>query len=313
MLRALCFAVIVLAPAPVEETALLEWKFEKDKTFYLTLTTDTDQTMNVMGNAVKQKQNQTFVISWTPLKQDDKKNWVLKQRIEAVRLEMDLGGNKISYDSEKDAGAAPNPVAAAMKAMVGAEFTVTLSPEMKVIEFDGREALLKKLGAANPQGQPMLSQILSEDGLKQMAETCFGAIPNRANKAVKKGESWQRKSVVSLGPLGAYETKYDYTYAGPVRDTKLEKLSVKAEMTYKAPAEQGGALPFTIKSCDLKSSDATGTIEYSRDKGRVEKSTMKMDLKGKLAIEIGGQTTEVELSQTQTTTATITDEDPLAK
>jgi hypothetical protein len=45
--------------------------------------------------------------------------------------------------------------------------------------------------------------------------------------------------------------------------------------------------------------------------GRVTNSTFHLELKGELNIEIGNQTTKVELTQTQDTTVETTDNDPL--
>src|SRR5579862_4378797 len=47
------------AEQPPADKATLKWKFEKNKPFYQTMTTVTDQSMNVMNNEVKQKQTQT--------------------------------------------------------------------------------------------------------------------------------------------------------------------------------------------------------------------------------------------------------------
>src|SRR5262249_57782187 len=50
---------------PIELTK----KFEKGKTFYQTMTTQTKQTMEVMGSEIVQNQQQTVFFSWPPDKQ----------------------------------------------------------------------------------------------------------------------------------------------------------------------------------------------------------------------------------------------------
>ena len=60
-------------------------------------------------------------------------------------------------------------------------------------------------------------------------------------------------------------------------------------------------------------SDAKGTIVFDNQKGRVVSSDMSLKLDGKLSIEIGGMTTDVDLSQTQTTNVKTTDDNPLTK
>src|SRR5262245_25715205 len=90
-LVALALAVVI-APAFAQEGGTkLEWKFEANKPFYQTMTTTTDQTMKVMGSDIKQKQEQTFYFSWTPIKKDGD-NWEIKQKIEGVKMRIEIGG-----------------------------------------------------------------------------------------------------------------------------------------------------------------------------------------------------------------------------
>jgi len=288
----------------------LKWKFEKDKTFYQKMTTETNQTMKVMNNDVKQTQKQTFYFSWTP-KKVEKDKVELEQKIEGVAMDIDIGGSKISYDSTKDT-TANNPLGDFFKALVGSTFTVTLDPvKLRVTDVSGRDEFLKKLVAANPQMKPLLEQILSKDALKEMAEPTFAVVPDK--DGVSKGYSWEKTTSLDMGPIGKYDNTYKYTYEGP--DGKLYKIKVDTTLKYRAPSEQGGAggLPFKIKSADLKSTSASGTILFNKDKGRVEKSNTDLELKGKLSIEIGGQATTVELSQTQKSSVETLDENPIKK
>jgi hypothetical protein len=85
-------------------------------------------------------------------------------------------------------------------------------------------------------------------------------------------------------------------------------------MKYERPGDNVAAgLPFRIKSADLKTEKADGTIQFNTKAGRVESVDMSQSLKGKLSIEIGTMTTEVELSQTQKTTVKTSDKDPIEK
>ena len=86
-------------------------------------------------------------------------------------------------------------------------------------------------------------------------------------------------------------------------------------MKYEKPDETafGGGLPFKIKTAELTPKNATGFVLFDNEKGRVEGSEANLELSGKLGIEIGGQTTNVELSQTQKTMIKTTDTNPVAK
>jgi Family of unknown function (DUF6263) len=287
----------------------LKWKLEKGKSFYQKMTTKTDQNMKILNSEPKQTQNQTFYFSWTPVEQKGDE-WTIKQKIEGVTMEIDIGGTKINYDSTKDT-TANNPLGEFFKALVGSEFTVTLNTkDQKVTKIEGREEFVKKLGQANPNMQALLGQILSEQSLREMAEPTFASVPN---KEVAKGDKWTKENTLDMGPIGKYTNNYTYTFEGP--EGKLDKIKVDATLKYVPPDEKSSAagLPFKIKSADLKSTGGSGSVMFDPEKGRVDRSNFKLDLNGDLNIEIGGQTTKVELKQTQETTVETSDTNPLQK
>jgi hypothetical protein len=305
-------ACAVLGMPVRAQEADLTWKFKKDAVFYQEMKTETVQDMKVAGSTdVKQTQNQTFFFSWTPTEIDDKKKEVtLKQKIIGLKMSIEIGGSKIAYDSTEPQAAAgtANPLNKFFEALKDAEFKLTLDTDkMTVKSITGHTEFVNKLGQANPQMKPLLDKILSEKALKDMAEPMFAALPGVKKK---KGESWDKTSDLDMGPIGSYKTKYTYTYDGP--DAKQNQvIKVKTDLTYKAPADAGGGLPFRIKSADLKATDGTGDIVYDAKAGYVASQKMSLTLKGSLAIEIGQQTTDVTLDQKQTTTITTTDKNPV--
>jgi hypothetical protein len=297
------------APAPADGKASLKWKLEKGKTFYQKMTTKTDQNMKILSSEPKQTQNQTFYFSWTPVEQKGDE-WTIKQKIEGAAMEIDIGGTKINYDSTRDANA-NNPLGEFFKALVGSEFTLTLNTkDQKVTKIEGRDEFVKKLSQANPQMQQLLSQILSEQALKDMAEPTFASVPN---KEVTKGEKWTKESSLDMGPIGKYTNTYTYTFEGP--EGKLDRIKVDTALKYVPPDDKtlASGLPFKIKSAELKSTSSSGNVFFDPEKGRVDHSNFKLELNGDLNIEIGGQTTKVELKQTQETTVETSDTNPLQK
>ena len=131
-------------------------------------------------------------------------------------------------------------------------------------------------------------------------------------KPVKKGDTWTKESKLNMGPIGSYNTTYKYTYEG--KQDKMDKIKVDTTLIYQAPAPNAsGGLPFQIKEANLQSKEATGTILFDKEKGRLDSSEMNLKLEGKLKIDIGGMATDVELSQTQKTTVKTSDTDPSTK
>jgi len=272
--------------------------------FYQTLTTETTQTMKVMGQEVKQEQKQTFYIQWTP--QEPKgDNYVVSQKIVGVKMSIDIGGNKIAYDSTEQ-NAPQNPMTDFFKALTQAELKLTINKNtMEVTDIEGADGLIEKLGGTNTQLMPLLKSILSKDALKQMAEPTWGAVPT---KEVKQGSSWTKDVRLDLGGIGIYKTKYTYTLEN--EDAKQAKIKIDAALTYEAPNDKKG-LPFAIKSAKLSSNEGTGTATFDKDKGRIEKSDIKMKLEGELDIEISNQTTKVQLTQDQSSRVETSDADPV--
>ena len=319
-LLAVFAAAAVAAPAFADDKVPLKWKFEDGKSFYQKMYTKTHQSMTVLSNAVKQDQEQTFYFEWKAAKKDGN-TWEITQTIQGVVMNIDLGGTKIAYDSTKTDNP-NNALADFFKALVGAKFTLTVEvPDngpVTIKKIDGRKEFLDKLVAANQQMKPLLEQILSEKALQEMAAPTFNALPG-VDKA--KGDKWDAKSTLDMGPIGKYENKFNYEYTGKNTDGKDDKekkwdrIAVTTELTYTPPdagADKGG-LPFKIKSADLKSKDAKGEILVDMEKHRPVKTTMHLGLNGSLKFEIGGQATDVTLDQTQDTTVETSDESLLPK
>ena len=279
---------------------------KKDGKFYQTVETKTNQTLKVTGQEIKQDQKQIFHIEWTA--QEPKSgSYVVKQKIIGVDMNIDIGGNKIAYNSAAGDGA-QNPMTDFFKALLASELTYTIdTAKLTVSEVDGSAELISKLGGSNQQLTPLLNSILSKDALKQMAEPTFGPFPT---KAVKVGETWQKVAKLDLGGIGVYNTKYDYTLESD--DGKEAKIKIVPSLTYTAPQEKKG-LPFTIKTAELSVKSASGFAIIDKEAGRIKSSEIKMTLAGNLDIEIGGTVTRVELTQDQESKVTSSDTNPVQK
>jgi len=285
-----------------------EWTWlafdEKSKEYYQTLKTETTQKMKVMGMEVTQVQNQTFFIKWTPKPKDKDGNWVVTQKIVGVIMKIDIGGNTIAYDST--AGVQQqNPMTEFFKTLLDLELTFTIDKDMNVKKIEGNDDFIKKLSKTNPQMEPLLKSILSEDALKKMTEPTLFAFPPAASKT-----TWPRSSTLTLGPIGSYKTDYSFTRGGKDKESGKEKIEIKQSMVYSKPTEKG-KLPFVIDDGELSGKDGSGYALFNPAKGRFDKYVMKMKLEGNLKIDIGGMKTTVELSQDQDATVESSDTNPI--
>jgi hypothetical protein len=114
-----------------------------------------------------------------------------------------------------------------------------------------------------------------------------------------------------MGPIGTYDTTNKYTYEG--KEGKLDKIKVDTTLKYLPPgAAASGSLPFKIKpGTELTSKNASGSIFFDNEKHRLDHSDMKLNLEGKLEIDVGGTSTQVDLSMEQTTKVQMTDTNPV--
>jgi hypothetical protein len=304
-------ALVVLAlPAFGQK---LEWKFKEKTPFYQEITTKTVQEMKISQQTINQTQTQTFWFSWEPIKFDkEKKTWTIKQRIEGVKLDIQIGGNTISYDSSKDTGQ-NNPLAEFFKQLVDSEFIITVDQNMKIQgKIEGKDKFIEKLTKANAQMEALLKEILNDDAFKQMVDPTFSALPTE--EELKKKE-WTREATLNMGPIGKYKTKYTYKYEGKDPSKKdLDKISVTAKLEYTKPdATKNAALPFKIEDAKLESKKSSGSIQFDTKEGRIASSTMDLEIGGTLKIAIGGMTTDVALTQTQTVTVKTSDKPQIKK
>ena len=223
-------------------------KSEEYNPFFQKMSTNVTQVIVVQGQNLTQKQESTFFFQYTPVKQEGDK-LTLKQKVEGLKMSIDISGNPIVYDSaNKDAaGASGNPgLTDFFKNLEGAEFTTTLDTKTyKVDKVDGKDAFVLKLGAGNAAMDNLLKKIMTDDALKQMADPTYNLIPD-APKAVK--ETWEKKQTLGLGPIGSYEVTYKFTSMGKDATKKhLDRIDVVTTLTYKPPTENTDGLLFKIK------------------------------------------------------------------
>jgi hypothetical protein len=283
--------------------------------FYQEMNTDVAQIIKVQGQDLTQHQKSTFYYQWTPVKEEKVKEgkaevskWVLKEKIEGLKMNIDISGNPINYDSTKpdQPGSAGNPgLVEFFKNLKDAEFTVTLGKGYKVEKVEGKEAFVQKLGAGSAQMDALLKKVMTDDAMKEMADPTYGLLPDSPKKA---GEKWEKKTPLNLGPIGSYELTYKFTYVGPEKDgpkKDMDKIEVETAINYTAPKDTTDPLLFRIKEGSKITADPAGSkgvVYYDPKRQRIDEATINIKLRGDLVVVIGGTDTKVELTQEQKTT-----------
>jgi hypothetical protein len=294
-LAGLAFVLLLPCTAAAQDATVMKWNLAQGKTYFQKLTTQTVQNMTVQGMNVKQTQTQVYYLRLTCRGQDAAGNTILVQKIEGLKMKIDIGGNPINFDSTQQPQP-KSPMTQFFDALVGSEFEFTLDKNLKPVKVSGTADLIKKVGQANPSMKPLLLQMLSDETMKQMINHYFQFLPP---DPVKKGDRWNSESTLELGPIGGYKLLNRYSLEGIV--SGLCRIDVLPTITYIPPGPNaGGGLPFKVKDAKLTSGpDSKGTILFDHKNGFQRSMSMSVSLQGKLTVEIGGQVTEVDLTQTQ--------------
>ena len=134
--------------ARVEPTALRPW-FEKDGVFYTLDHTTTTQVMNVVGQEIMQKHDQTFAIRWCACGLDDDGNVILDAKILAIKMRLDIGGNVIEFDTTDNRFRLSSNLGL-IKHLINVDLRFFVR-DGRLAKVEGVKGILKEYESQNPQ------------------------------------------------------------------------------------------------------------------------------------------------------------------
>jgi hypothetical protein len=278
--------VLAVLTAPAHGQVKLEWKFKKGDQFTQETVTSLKQTIKGLGTERKEDLETTTISAFTVVEQNADGSVVLEQKITTMKT--------------KDA--ASGRPADLTKHLEGATFRITLTPKdgrLQVTRLEGYEEMMKKITEGDPQGAKVIRSLLPEEVLRKSLEESFTFLPE---KPVNKGEKWERKHDVPLGPLGRLAVTHTYIYEGPEQldGRPVEKLAVTMAVSYTPPGKADSAgLQFQITGGSFEAKNATGTLYFDNANGKLVRADMRMNLDGKLNVTTPKGNEVIQVSQTQ--------------
>jgi hypothetical protein len=119
-------------------------------------------------------------------------------------------------------------------------------------------------------------------------------------------------SSLDFGSVGKYETSSVYTYEGlDAKDPRLARIRLDQTFNYFPPPK--AQKPFAITKTQFSFKGTKGIVFFDTVHKRVSNSKSVLKTEGKCVMDIGGRKNKLDLSQTQTTTITTTDDNPVKK
>jgi hypothetical protein len=277
IVSALALLALAAAPAAAEEVTL-EWKWKKGDSFRYRMTQDQKQALVGPEN---QQASQQQVFVWRQDVEEVSPEGVatVLTTYESVKLEMDLGTGKTTYDSTKPEDkekAAQNPMIKPVAALVGERFTFKIDRAGNVLEVTGIDRIMEKVLAGTTRKSP--KGFLSDEAMKTMLEQSFHALPE---KPVKPGDRWERSLVQKIPVLGAvqYDTHYALAALESMGGEEAAKIGIEMKIVHKPAEKPDPDNPFSAMF-DIKMADGTGRgeLSFGREKGRILKQVLETTL-----------------------------------
>ena len=296
--------VCVRACCAPDVRAALRPNLEDGVVFYSLFVTSTEGVMKVMGQEIRQKQDQAYSVRWKALGLDCEGNWILDAKILATKMRLGINGIAIEFDT-RDPRLKLSSNLGFVTLLLGADLRFHVQQDGKVKKLEGTDTILKEMEARSPNGSQFAKSILNETALVRFAGRLLEGVPPRP---VFPGESWESTRTLDAGSIGAYREDSLLAYLG--RAGSLQRIRVESTLSYQPEkSPKIGDLSFQIKSAEVKGS-TVGQILFDPAKMRIAERTTASDLAGKLIVEVGGLRTEVELRQTQNERLVFSDTNP---
>jgi hypothetical protein len=214
-------------------------------------------------------------------------------------------GIDLNFDSAKpDATPVDNPMlkgaVQVWKALSGSTYTLVVNGKGEITSVEGADKIIEKAGQ---EGADELKNQLSLTRLKREAAQESGALPD---KAVKKGDRWERTEVDDIGSGQTLTRQTFYEYAGTVeRNGKtFDKVNIFVG-DVKYAQDPNAAIGAKITKSDLKVASSLGSYLFDRETGMVIERTTNTRITGTLTLDVNGMEipADLDLTMDESTTA----------
>ncbi len=165
----------------------------------------------------------------------------------------------------------------------GANFTMRVAPDGRIVEFGGYEDFLMRVAGGRKGATKVVRQAYPEVMLRDAFGDIFVQLPD---KAVKPGDSWQRAFVEPIPHFGTFQAKAIYTYESDKDNTA--RIATTITTKYELPKNES-AVVFRVVQGTIETEKSEGMLTFNRQAGHVAQHDRRWLLQGKLVIEAANQ------------------------
>lgn len=236
--------------------------------YNMEMVTDTKVTQSYMGQDMKI--NMKYIVDALYDINASGSNKALSMTYDKIIMDMDMMGQNIEMNSESPDST--NPQNQSFRALKGATVTAIIKSDGTVIDVQGAEALIDRLGNADGPAKEGLKRLVGKDAIKSIMEGSFKIYPD---KKVKVGDSWTSITAIE----SPYKMSSNNTYTLNKVENGRAYVNVTSATSTNGPQKMNAN--GMEMSVDL-TGDATGSIEMDLGSGMPLKTNVIQNLKGKM-------------------------------
>jgi Family of unknown function (DUF6263) len=259
-------AVALLFAVPARSQTVLAWKFAKGQVLEAERVATQKQMVEIAAKQFKHERKNTWQIR-LDVKEIQADGAIIQATLTKIEQQVIGGTDKEMIDPKLP------------EKMQGTTFTLRVSPAGRVIKFDGYEPFLQKVADKDDARLKALRISFPESAVKEALGDLFGPLPD---KAVARGDGWQREYVEPIPHFGSLRSTAQYIYDGEADGRARIAYTIRTR--YETPTESAGAL-FRIVDGNIASDKAKGAIVFDTAAGRLVEHERTMLLRGKLTVE----------------------------
>ncbi|MEM6698899.1 MAG: DUF6263 family protein [Bacteroidota bacterium] len=246
----------------------------------------TETNISVMGMDQKVMMDQTMEQEYDIQKTNEDGSMDIKLTTLSMQMEQTNPMMSMTFDSKNPDKNEPADMVEGLKALVGKEYVLKMSPQGKVIELETEGGAFSGAFDNIPNGAAMEEQMEAQFGtsaIKQSMSQMTGFFPD---EPVKVGDTWTKNNKIEAGMAMMVET----TYTLKERKNGIAYIDFTAKVT-SDPDSKGIEMMGMQMKYDLAGTQS-GTIQVDEKTGWTKETKGKQDMKGKMQMS-GGPTGEM--------------------
>jgi uncharacterized protein DUF6263 len=167
----------------------LQYRFEVGQSYRTLMVSEHDISQTIMGQVQDVQTSNSIGIRTTVVEVDAGGSALVRMVYESFKMSQQSPAGSVEYDSFNP----PDPVPDAARpyaAMVGSEFTMRISPQGRMTDVQGMEAMMDRImETSNVPAGPMMEQV--RGSVDQMMEGMWSGFSTLPAEPIMTGDSWE--------------------------------------------------------------------------------------------------------------------------